>query len=244
MNTNWSSPKTNALAGINCLRKALASGENVRLVRTRNEECSYPIKVKQHDTDFRNYESYIGYGASIDSIMADTSMSDFEKHLSLNYVNCFGTPEAVKEYYTSGLLSPDNNKGMGVSHLVKAEDLIRFMVVTGDSRAAMYKRQYAAPEYSSVTHMYNFYKYKHGSLWLVKKFKRKLWVVELLGDDKPKPRTPVLVKVLNVMAYPLKWIPERNVLRMDEYKCVRFRWGSVINGFAIEFHVPKKFSFN
>ena len=44
-NTNWSTPKTNYFAGINCLRKALASGYNAKLERRWNEECEFPIKI-------------------------------------------------------------------------------------------------------------------------------------------------------------------------------------------------------
>lgn len=42
--TNWSTPKTNYFAGINLLRGALASGENAKLEKRWNEECSFPIK--------------------------------------------------------------------------------------------------------------------------------------------------------------------------------------------------------
>ncbi len=244
-NTNWSSPKTNALAGINCLRKALASGENARLVRARNEDCAYPIKVKQHDTDFRNYEFGYGYMTTRDGILNDKSMSDFEKFLTLNYKNCYGTEEAMTRYYESGCLSPDNFKGIGRSHLVKVKDMVMWLMVTGDTeRAEMFKKQYLTGETANQKHFWDSYRYKHGSQWQVKKFRRKLWVVELLGDDEPKQRIPVLVHVLNALAYPLKWIPTKNVLRMDEYKCITFRWGSVVNGFSIEFQIPKKFSLN
>jgi hypothetical protein len=69
-------------------------------------------------------------------------------------------------------------------------------------------------------------------------------VIELLGKDKPKAKIPFMVKVLNVVLHPLKYLPRRSVLKMDKYKVVTFRVGNVTNGFAIEFHIPKKFSFN
>jgi hypothetical protein len=56
MNTNWSSPKTNIIAGINDLRKCLADGYKARLIRLENEKCAYPIKKKKKDQDFRNYK--------------------------------------------------------------------------------------------------------------------------------------------------------------------------------------------
>jgi len=182
MNTNWSTPKRNIIAGINYLRKALQAGMKARLVRARNEDCEHPIKVKRDDTDFRNFEFQIGYAASRNSIAANPNMTPFQKYLALNYVTLYGTPEAVERYYTKGLLSPDNNKGIGRSHLVLATDLLQFMAVTGDDRLNLYKRQYANDGNGSadVMHMYNFYRYKHGSQWAIKKFRRKLWVVELL----------------------------------------------------------------
>jgi hypothetical protein len=54
---------------------------------------------------------------------------------------------------------------------------------------------------------------------------------------------PIAVHVLNVLAYPLKFIPERSVLRMPEYTLYDFRIGAVTHGFKIEFQIPKKFSF-
>jgi len=246
MNTNWSSPKRNIIAGLNSLRKALQAGMKARLVRKRNEDCDHPIRVKQDDTDFRNFEFQIGYAASRNSIAANPNMTAFQKYLSLNYVTCYGTPEAVERYYKTGLMSADNHKGIGTSHLVKAEDLIMFLLATGDNRAELYKRQYTNDGNGSddVMHMYNFYRYKHGSPWAVKTFKRKLWVVELLKDGDETPRTPVAVHVMNALMYPVKFIPRRDVLKMDRYTLVTYRVGDVTNGLSIEFHLPKKFSFN
>jgi hypothetical protein len=130
-NTNWSSPKTNFLAGINLLRGALASGQNAKLERRWNEECAYPIRVN---------------------------------------------PKAP------------------------------------------WKEQVS------------------------KKFKHKVWVV-VLYHNHPTYKAPFLVHVLNVLAYPLKFVPQKSVLQMDEYKLVSYRVGSVINGWQVEFHIPKKFSF-
>ena len=108
MNTNWTTPKTNFFAGMNDLRKALASGMNARLVRALNQECAYPIKVKNHNLDFRCYEGSISYASTRQKIEARTDMSDFEKHLSLNYVQAFGTPEAMENYYDGGAVCADN----------------------------------------------------------------------------------------------------------------------------------------
>ena len=226
------------------LRKALAAGQKAKLVRARNEECSHPVKVKLNDTDFRNFEFSIGYLSTRDEILNDSSKSDFEKYLSLNYKNCYGTEEAMQRYYKTGLLSKDNFKGIGRSHLVKVEDMIHFLLASDDKeRAEMFASQYFGEE-GNNRHFYDFYRYKHGSQWAIKKFKRKLWVVVLLGKDDTAPRIPGFVKLLNILLYPLKYIPRRSVLRMPEYTNVTFRIGDVVHGFAVEFQIPKKFSFN
>jgi hypothetical protein len=75
-----------------------------------------------------------------------------------------------------------------------------------------------------------------------KKFKHKVWVVVLYYNHKPF-KAPFLVHVLNVLAYPLKFIPRRSVLQMDEYTNYTFRVGDVIHGYAVEFQIPKKFKF-
>ena len=77
---------------------------------------------------------------------------------------------------------------------------------------------------------------------IVKKFKHKVWVVVLYYNH-PIYKAPLAVKVLNVLAYPLKFVPEKSVLRMPEYTLYDFRIGSVVHGFKIEFQIPKKFSF-
>ena len=130
-NTNWSHGRTNIIAGMNCLRGALAHGNNAKLEKRWNDECAYPIKVNPN---------------------------------------------------------------------------------------VPYKEQ------------------------VVKVFKKKVWVVVLYYNHK-KYKAPFFTHVLNVLAYPLKFIPERSVLKIDEYKCVTYRVGDVIHGFAIEFHLPKKFAF-
>jgi hypothetical protein len=77
---------------------------------------------------------------------------------------------------------------------------------------------------------------------VTKEFKKKVWVVVLYYNHK-KYRVPFFVHVLNVLAYPLRFVPERSVLQMEEYRCVTYRVGDVVNGIAIEFHLPKKFAF-
>lgn len=247
MNT-WTTPKRNILAAINDLRNALAAGQNARLIRIRNEECEHPIKVKKNDEDFRNYKFNSGHLSTKQEIIDDSRMDDFHKYLTLNYKTCYGTPEAVDRYYESGCLSPDNFKGMGKSHLVSVKDIIAWNKVVGDiDRAEMFRHQYYTEAGMQERHFYDFYRYKHGSMYAAKKFRHKVWAVELLKDDEKVKLSWLMltsIGLLNAFCYPLKFIPRRSVLRMPEYKVVTFRIGDVTNGFSIEFHVPKKFSFN
>ena len=245
MNTNWTTPKRNILAGIWDLRSALAAGQNARLIRMANEDCKYPIKVRNSITDFRAYEFQVGLLKTRASIASDERMPAFLRYLSLNYKACYGTQKAVDRYYERGLLSPDNFKGIGRSHLVKVEDMVRFLSITGDKdRAEMFRSQYLDETTGNETHFYDHYRLKREhSVYTIQRFKRKVWVVELLKPDQ-KVKTPFLIKILNAVLFPLKFIPKRSVLEMTEYKCVTYRIGAVTSGFSIEFHIPKKFSFN
>jgi len=245
-NTNWSQPKTNILKGMLSLKSALAYGHKAKLIRMLNEDCEYPRRISGNvlNKDFRCYEFSVGYATCIDEINK-TSRSEFSKYLSLNYVSVYGSEEAVKSYYETGKLSKDNLLGMGKGHLVLVDDLIKFLETTGEyQRANMYKLQYRNPQTTSVASYFDFYILKNGkSTFELQKFKHKLWVVQLLDDSEETPSIPLLVKILNILMYPLKYIPTKSVLKMPEYTNIGFRVGSIINGFRIEFQIPKKFSF-
>jgi len=245
MNTNWSQPKTNILLGMLDLRSALAHGYKAKLIRARNEDCQYPRRTKNKNTDFRCFEFFVGYTTSIDMINK-TSRDDYSKYLSLNYVSMYGTDAAIKQYYDTGKLSKDNFCSAGRNHLVHVDDYIRYLETNHDSRANMYKLQYRNPLSTGTSYFFDFYRLKTGkNEWELRKYKHKLWVVDLLespalGDN---PKIPTAIKILNVLMYPLKYVPRRNVLRMPEYTNVTFRVGGVINGFSVQFQLPKKFGF-
>jgi hypothetical protein len=245
MNTNWNMPRRNILAALLDLRQALAAGMNARLVRARNEDCAFPIKIKHPNPDFRNYEFSSGLLRTRVDICNDTQMSDFQKYLTLNFKTCYGTQEAMQHYYKTGLLGSDNFKGQGKSHLVRVTDMIMFLLITGETeRALMFRHQYLTEAGALEKHFYDFFRYKYDNEYVIKKFKHRLWVIEHLKDDQPKTKVPIMIYVLNTLLYPLKYIPQRHVLRMDDYKIITYRVGDVMNGFAVKFHVPKKFSFN
>lgn len=246
MNTNWTSPKRNIILGIAALYGALAAGSKARLTRAYNEECAHSIREKDPDQDFRNYAFSIGYFTSINKIKNDSNYNEFEKYLSLNYVSCFGSEEAMKRYYETGELGEDNFYNMGRCHLIQVDDMIKFLESTGDiQRANMYREQYRAPNShaNDIMHFFDFFRYKYGSPYAVKKFKHKLWVIETIEDEKKPAKIPVWVKIINTILYPIKYIPQKSVLRMSNYTNYTFSIGSVTNGFSIEFQIPKKFSF-
>jgi len=242
MATNWSTPKTTFFASLLDLRKALLYGYNAVLIKEYNEKCDYPIKVKKHYNDFRCYEFSVGLPITRTNILNDKNLSDFEKELSLKYKACYGTKEAMDTYYQSGKVSADNLRDMGHSHLVKVSDIVKFLEENGDERAERLKRQYITLEEAEANHFYDFFCLKKEfNAYAVKKFKKKLWVVNLLEE---KGQTiPVSIKILNILFYPLKFIPKKSVLRMNEYTNYSFRIGSIRNGFEINFQIPKKFSF-
>ena len=241
MKTNFSRPTTNIFAGLNQLRHALAYGMRVKLIRIDNADCTHPILNKQQDQDFRNYEFSSGHAAARTTINADKGMSDFQKHLSLNYVNCYGTQEAVDNYYKTGVVVPDNHLGIGVSHLVLATDLITMMLENQDKqRADRYQRQYTSIGFDDFLYFYDFYRYKHDSPYAIRKFKRKVWAVAELETGDKVSRA---VKVFNFIIKPLQLIPSRDVLKMGDYKVITYRVGSIKHGYSMELTIPKKFSF-
>lgn len=243
MNTNWSNPKTNIFAGMKSLGECLANGHNAKLIKEFNENCEFPIKIKNINSNFRNYKFSSGHSTSIDKINADANLSEFEKYLTLNYVSTYGTNEAAETYYKTGVYSADNFNGIGISHLIKVDDIINFYEFTGNTVLAdMYKKQYRTPEHTHVNYLFSFFRYNGESQNSIKKFKHKLWVVAILNDNSQQ-KIPVLVHIMNFILFPLKFIPKKSVLRMQEYKIVTYRIGSVINGFTISFQIPNKFSF-
>jgi len=243
--TNWSSPCLNIFAALNALRKALAYGQKARIIRMYNEECDSPIYEEVKHEDFRDFEFSVGLMTNIDAVKANKYYTEFEKYLTLNYRACFGTPEAVENYYKTGVLTKDNIMSGGRSHLVKAVDLHMYYEDHGDvERAKNTLQQYITGEIAHENHWWDFFRLKSNlSYRKPKHFRRKLWVVELLDETAKTPSTPWLVYLLDWLAVPLKYIPRRSVLRMPTYTNYNFRVGGVTNGYDIQFQIPKKFSF-
>jgi hypothetical protein len=252
-NTHWSSPSTSLFAGLLSLRSALASGHNAELIRLNNEECEHPLMKKDDPkaVDFRGYKFQIGYQSTYNKIL-EGKESPWNQELTLNYISVFDTEEAIEKYYETGILTNDNLKGIGRNHLVKVDDLIEHYSKQPASdkwahqRAASLYAQYRDPATRDQRFFYDFFLKERGNEWLVKKFKHKLWVVNLLDENDPK-EPPLALRILNVLIKPLyffmKYIPTKSVLRMKEYTDVTYRIGGVVNGFSVKFQIPKVFSF-
>ena len=161
INTNWSSPKTNIFSALNSLRGALNSGQNARLIKMRNEDCAYPIrqKITFIESDFKKYVYCGGYLTTRKEIQERTNLSDFEKYLSINFKTFYGTQEAVEAYYNTGVLSKDNFKSMGISHLVKVSDMAKFHIANGESDYAKLFDHYDVNQ-PDDTHFYDFFRLK------------------------------------------------------------------------------------
>lgn len=249
--TTWSSPKTNIITAANDLRKCLASGYKARLIRVLNEDCEHPILLDKDELskDFREYEFSIGTLRTRAEIKADTSMSEFEKTLSLEYHACFGLEDAVKEYYETGVLSTDNFFGMGKSHLVKVSDMINFLQSSDDPKDHEWAKvweHYSDDE--DARHFYDTFRLKSAQYRTPRTFKHKLWAVEMLDQKSEEvyqqpAALRALMTLIKIIVTPLKFIPERRVMDMGQYKWVNFRIGDVTNGYSIDIHIPKKFSF-
>jgi hypothetical protein len=237
--TNWSKPNKTFLGGVRTLAKALRS-YNAQLIKVDNKDCEYPIKIdllKNSNERWKDYEFSMGYVRSVNTINSDKSLSDYEKYLAINFVNLYGSREAVNHYYETGELTTENNKGVGVSHIVKREDFLNLLISTNDDRINLYKDK--GDDYST---MFSFFKLKKSNEQEFNLYNKKVWVVQLL-DDKTDIKIPFLVNLIWGLSYPLKFIPKRNVLKMDGYKCITYRIGGVTNGYSIELQIPKKFSF-
>jgi len=78
-----------------------------------------------------------------------------------------------------------------------------------------------------------------------KVYKHKLWVVASYGKDhdlaKVENKVPFIIKVINVLAYPLRFIPEYSKFCMPEYTQYTWRLGDYSTGYSIQFQIPKKF---
>ena len=70
---------------------------------------------------------------------------------------------------------------------------------------------------------------------------RNVYVV-VWNDETPKKN--FLIHSLTLISNILKYIPKKSYcLDMKTYKVIRYRVGSVENGYSLDIHIPKKFSF-
>ena len=208
---------------------------NATLIKAFNGECNYPINVLNKNLTVSDYISSGSSYLSIKDIDDNKNLTPLEKDIKINYIILFGTQKGIDNYKKSGILTKENDKGMGISHIVKRQDYIDYLNEIGEfDRADLFKKK----DINKVEFFIDVYTTKK---YVKKEFNRKLWVVQL--KDKKTP-IPFLVKLINIITTPLKYIPTRSVLRMEDYKNVTYTVGGVTNGYSIEFQIPKKFGFN
>ena len=99
---------------------------------------------------------------------------------------------------------------------------------------------------NTKTYWYDHFVSKSNNQFTPKQYKHKLWVVQLLKTNEPKPNNSKsfnsIIKIINLLSYPLMYIPKKTTLQMPTYKLITFRLGSLTNGYKIEFQLPKKFN--
>jgi hypothetical protein len=234
----YTTPTKNFFSALNTFRRALAYGENVRLMLVRNEDCTYPIQKRVHTPD--EYTSSHGALYTENEIRGGQYGKDpLDLDLTLNYYPLFGKKEAAEHYYKTGELSEDNFGGVGYCHLVKRADIHAYLTAKGEpERAAMFLLP-TDPDKSCWIYPA---KRRDNAYWEPVQFKHKVWAVVLV-DKGVTPNYQRWVKIFNVLAYPLKFIPRRRILRMKEYTNYTFSVGSVTGGYSVEFQIPKKFTF-
>ena len=84
-------------------------------------------------------------------------------------------------YYSTGELQADNDRGIGRSHLVHVQDYIDYLKASNQHQwAKQFSRKYnPANAYTGEVHWFDFYRHKEGNPYAVRKFRTKVWVVQL-----------------------------------------------------------------
>lgn len=256
MNTKYTRPRTNIFSALSALTSALQNGHKAILIKMKNEDCGFPIYIGEENVPFKlsDYKLLYGNSKTRNDIINSTDRDRY-KELSLNYKSMFGTPESIKIYQETGVLTKCALLHIGTSHIVKVSDMIK-LLSKGDKSDLNWARalhnQYFDPDYADTSFFFDTFVLKdYGSILIPKKFKRKLWVVAILDKNENDinsmselKHSKVLIKIFNILSYPLKFIPKKSVLRMDNYTVYGFRIGDVTNGYEMKFQIPKKFSFS
>ena len=227
--TSWTEATLNPFKAVKGLVSCLQSGRNAWIERQENGKQDFPLVENNPDlSDISNWTSSGAYGcrdweAEKKKIEADAKMHPTAKKLKLEYTTAFGTEKEYQKYLKTGKVK---FRGIGKCYFVKYEDLVKTRKEEGTELSS---------DFRFVLQVSPIPRYKR-----VVKTKRKVYVVCWNND---KVSLPWWVKTINVLTYPLKFIPKRSVLRMKEYTNYTFRIGDVVNGYQIEIQIPKKFSF-
>lgn len=229
-NTTWSQATFNPFIAFLNLVSCLRSGHNAWIERQVNGEQSFPLTEANPDLyDINNWEVFSAHhvkdwAKEKERIEKDKKMHPMQKKLQLEYVRAFGTKEEYENYLKTGEAV---FSGIGKQYFVKYEDAEKQRIKMGyqtDEKRTFVINVSPIPQWKRVV-----------------KTNRKVYVVCWNNE---KVNVPLWLKLWNALVYPLKFIPTRSLLRMDEYTLYTFRIGDVRHGYSIQFHIPKKFSFD
>ena len=227
--TNWSEATLNPFKAIGNLISCLRDGNNAWIERQENGKQDYPLLEENPDLSKIEYWKCSMQPYSDDwettkqEILDDPKLLPMAKTLMTEYCTMFGSQQEYDAYLQTGVAKFG---GIGKQFFVKYDDLIK-------------QRKSEGTEMDGSTRFYPMVspieRYKQ-----VSKTKRKVFVIV---NDNKEARLPRWVRAINVITYPLRFIPKRSVLRMDDYTNYTFSIGAVSNGYSVEFQIPKKFSF-
>lgn len=228
--TNWTEATRNPFKAISSLISCLQAGRNAWLELQENGNQEYPLREKliKESTDPCAWDCACqpfaqDWEERKEVILTSDSYSPMQKKFMTEYTSVFGSQEQYDNYLKTG---DADFRGIGRQYLIKYDDLAR-------------KRKEQGIALSPKTRFYPMVSLKSRNKRPL--IKGKVLVVCYNND---KVKTPWWVSLINIVLYPFRFIPKRTVLRMPEYNVYTFRIGSVVNGFCIDIHLPKKFSFS
>jgi hypothetical protein len=121
--TNWTEATTNVSKAFMGLLHAIDSGYEAWLEIQDNGKQDYPVKIVNPTLDNPfNWTSYIGVPRDFKAILDHKYINDTEKDLTVNWIDCFGTLEAIEHYQKTGELIDGAINSCGRSHPVRIKD--------------------------------------------------------------------------------------------------------------------------
>lgn len=228
--TTYTTATQNPFKAFRSLISALQSGYDAVILRRENDaKLSFPIKITH---DYKDIDSFVSTGSyftnnweKVKKQIEESDLHPIIKDLKLNYTTAFGSEEEYKNYLKTGKVY---FTGMGKCFFIKYKDLIETR--KEENLALNEKTRFVLTIVP-----------KTGKYYEIKKLKRKVFVIGIKSTE--NFNLPIWFKIYRVLVYPFRLIPSKSILNMPEYKKITYRIGGVVNGFTLDLHIPKKFSF-